>query len=31
MALRESDVMHPRLNNISDEQIKALAAWLAND
>jgi cytochrome c553 len=31
MALRESDVMHPRLNNISDEQIKSLTAWLAND
>jgi len=31
MELRESDVMHPRLNQINDEQIKALVAWLAND
>jgi cytochrome c553 len=31
LELRESHVMHPRLNQISDNQIKALVAYLAND
>jgi len=31
LALRESDTMHPRLNNIEQSQIEALAAYLAND
>jgi cytochrome c553 len=31
MALRESDVMHPKMNNITDDQIKALVAYLANE
>ena len=30
-ALRESNVMHPELNNISEDQIKALVAYLARD
>jgi len=30
-ALRESDVMHPELNPINEEQIKALVAYLAKD
>jgi hypothetical protein len=30
-ALRESDVMHPRLNNVDQEQINALVAYLAKD
>jgi len=31
LELRESDVMHPKLNQITDEQIQALVAYLAND
>jgi cytochrome c553 len=30
-ALRESNVMHPELNRIDEEQIKALVAYLAKD
>ena len=30
-ALRESDSMHPALNNIDDDQIKALVAYLTTD
>lgn len=30
-ALRESNVMHPELNNVSEDQIKALVAYLARN
>jgi cytochrome c553 len=30
-ALRESEVMHPELNRMDEEQIKALVAYLARD
>ena len=30
-ALRESNVMHPELNNINEDQINALVAYLARD
>jgi cytochrome c553 len=31
LSLRESDVMHPKTNLMTDGQIKALVAYLAND
>ncbi len=30
-SLRESDVMHPKTNQMTDQQIEALAAYLGND
>jgi len=31
LGLRDSDIMHPRINGLSDRQIKALVAYLASD